>query len=135
VVESLHLTQGFLGVTLLAIVPSAGIRSPSRPNHLLAFTLISISPHEYSCAYVLSTNSFQAEYLNAVQFAFHNNMPLALEIGASSAIQVWKRVEGNIEEGRRRGNLEGENWGRKRDLLNCRLRYSKCQYWSLYVRL
>jgi len=52
VVESLHLTQGFLGSTVLAIIPSA------------------------------------AEYLNAVQFALHNNMPLAIEIGASSAIQI-----------------------------------------------
>jgi len=52
VVDSLSLTPSFLGVTILAIVPSA------------------------------------AEYLNAVQFAVHNNMPLALEIGASSSIQI-----------------------------------------------
>eukprot|EP01112_Ceratiomyxa_fruticulosa_P015194 TRINITY_DN4445_c0_g1_i1.p1 TRINITY_DN4445_c0_g1~~TRINITY_DN4445_c0_g1_i1.p1 ORF type:complete len:747 (+),score=137.12 TRINITY_DN4445_c0_g1_i1:154-2394(+) len=52
VVEVLGLSPSFLGVTLLAIIPSA------------------------------------AEYLNAVQFALYNNMPLALEIGASSAVQI-----------------------------------------------
>ncbi|GAM23512.1 hypothetical protein SAMD00019534_066870 [Acytostelium subglobosum LB1] len=29
-----------------------------------------------------------AEYLNAVQFALHNNMPLALEIGACGSVQI-----------------------------------------------
>jgi len=52
VVDSLNLTRGFLGVTILAIIPSA------------------------------------AEYLNAVQFALNNNMPLAIEIGASAAVQI-----------------------------------------------
>eukprot|EP01132_Coremiostelium_polycephalum_P002081 gene2081-2567_t len=44
--------------------------------------------HEFLGVTILGIIPSAAEYLNAVQFAIHNNMPLALEIGASAAVQI-----------------------------------------------
>jgi len=44
--------------------------------------------HEFLGVTVLGIIPSAAEYLNAVQFAMNNNMPLALEIGSSAAVQI-----------------------------------------------
>ncbi|EFA85329.1 DUF307 family protein [Heterostelium album PN500] len=44
--------------------------------------------HEFLGVTILGIIPSAAEYLNAIQFALHNNMPLALEIGASAAVQI-----------------------------------------------
>ncbi|KAF2076848.1 hypothetical protein CYY_001876 [Polysphondylium violaceum] len=44
--------------------------------------------HEFLGVTVLGIIPSAAEYLNAVQFSLNNNMPLALEIGASAAVQI-----------------------------------------------
>ncbi|GAM20930.1 hypothetical protein SAMD00019534_041050 [Acytostelium subglobosum LB1] len=44
--------------------------------------------HEFLGVTILGIIPSAAEYLNAIQFAIHNNMPLSLEIGASAAVQI-----------------------------------------------
>ncbi|EGC39571.1 hypothetical protein DICPUDRAFT_45117 [Dictyostelium purpureum] len=44
--------------------------------------------HEFLGVTILGIIPSAAEYLNAIQFSLNNNMPLALEIGASAAVQI-----------------------------------------------
>eukprot|EP01133_Synstelium_polycarpum_P008921 gene8921-10453_t len=44
--------------------------------------------HSFLGLTVLGVVPAIGEYINAIQFALHNNMPLALEIGASTAVQI-----------------------------------------------
>jgi Ca2+/H+ antiporter len=72
--DQLHLTEIFLGVSILAVIPST----------VCAFL----------CVFLFLSLSFihllhpQAEYVNAVQFALQNNVALSVEIGSSGAIQI-----------------------------------------------
>ena len=65
--NALGLPEGFLGVSILAVVPST------------------VRTHRTRLAL---THRAQAEYVNAIGFALQNNVALSIEIGSSGSVQI-----------------------------------------------